>query len=186
MKKYLSRRKKKMVLAALLTGLCLVTPWNRAEAVTSYTTPNGLIRLDYYGAGESFTDSDGDIWTSDGTLPDWQKERINFAADYWDGLLKHTSTAKQPAVLVVASDVTFNNASATPFYYKMDEGKPVVVTVPNAVLNHGITLTADDGLGCYEVSIRDEAFARIKIIHLNQPVLRLVHAHGFRPVPGRH
>ena len=86
MKKYLSRRKKKKLLAALLAGLCLVTPWNRAEAVSSYTTPNGLIRLDYYGAGEGFADADGDIWTSDGTLPDWQKERINFAADYWDGL----------------------------------------------------------------------------------------------------
>ena len=53
MKKYLSRRKKTKLLAALLTGLCLVTPWNRAEAVTSYTTPNGLFRLDYYDAGES-------------------------------------------------------------------------------------------------------------------------------------
>ncbi len=80
MKKYLSRRKKTKLLAALLTGLCLVTPWNRAEAVSSYTTPNGLIRLDYLDAGESFTDAAGYIWTSDGTLPDWQKERINFAA----------------------------------------------------------------------------------------------------------
>ena len=76
MKKCLSRRKKTKLLAALLTGLCLVTPWNRAEAVSSYTTPNGLIRLDYYGTGESFTDAAGYVWISDGTLPDWQKERI--------------------------------------------------------------------------------------------------------------
>ena len=124
MKKNLSRRKKKKLLAALLTGLCLVTPWNRAEAVTSYTTPNGLFRLDYYGAGESFTDAAGYVWISDGTLPDWQKERINFVADYWDGLLKHTTTARQPAVLAVTSDDTFNNASATSYSYgMMEDGK---------------------------------------------------------------
>ena len=57
MKKYLSRRKKKKLLAALLTGLCLMTPWNRAEAVSSYTTPNGLLRLDNYSG-----------------LPDWMME----------------------------------------------------------------------------------------------------------------
>ena len=39
MKKYLSRRKKKTILTALALGLCLLTPWHRAEAVTSYTTP---------------------------------------------------------------------------------------------------------------------------------------------------
>ena len=93
MKKYLSRRKKKKLLAAVLTGLCLVTPWNRAEAVSSYTTPNGLIQLYHLDAYEGFMDAVGRIWRSDGTLPDWQKERINFAADYWDGVLKHTTTA---------------------------------------------------------------------------------------------
>ena len=70
MKKYLSRRKKKKLLAALLTGLCLMTPWNRAEAVSSYTTPNGMIRLDYYDADDVFTDDEG-IWTFQ-ALPDWQ------------------------------------------------------------------------------------------------------------------
>ena len=55
MKKYLSGRKKKTILTSLALGLCLLTPWHRAEAVTSYTTPNGLFRLDYYGTGESFT-----------------------------------------------------------------------------------------------------------------------------------
>ena len=55
MKKYLSRRKKKTILTALALGLCLLTPWHRAEAVTSYTTPNGLFRLDYYSAGEKVT-----------------------------------------------------------------------------------------------------------------------------------
>ena len=140
MKKYLSRRKKKKLLAALLAGLCLVTPWNRAEAVSSYTTPNGLFRLDYYGAGESFTDAVGGIRISDGTLPDWQKERLNFAADYWDGLLKHTSTAKQPAVLaVVSNDV--NNAYGMPYFSGvMEDGKPVIVTAPNVVLNYGMEI----------------------------------------------
>ena len=55
MKKYLSRRKKRTILTALALGLWLLTPWHRAEAVTSYATPNGLFRLDYYGTGESFT-----------------------------------------------------------------------------------------------------------------------------------
>ena len=146
MKAFFSQKKKAILARTIVLGLCLVTPWNRAEAVSSYTTPNGLFRLDYYGAGESFTDADGDIWTSDGTLPDWQKERINFAADYWDGLLKHTTTAKQPAVLSVVSKDNNNNATAISYNYgMMDEGKPVLVTVPNAVLNHGITLTAEDG-----------------------------------------
>ena len=118
MKKYLSRRKKKKLLAALLTGLCLVTPWNRAEAVTSYTTPNGLFQMDYYGTGESFTgkwylenmresswdddERDKAYMTSQGALPDWQKERLNVAADYCDRLLKHTKTAKQTVTLAVS------------------------------------------------------------------------------------
>ena len=51
MKKYLSGRKKKTILTSLALGLCLLTPWHRAEAVTSYTTPNGLFRLDYYVGG---------------------------------------------------------------------------------------------------------------------------------------
>ena len=127
MKKYLSRRKKKKLLAALLTGLCLMTPWNRAEAVTSYTTPNGLIRLDYYSG-----------------LPDWMMERIYFAADYWDGVLKHTTTARQPAVFNVVSDDTYNNAKAICCYYGvMEDGKPVFFTRPNGVLNYGMTSTAE-------------------------------------------
>ncbi len=143
MKAFFSQKKKAILARTIVLGLCLVTPWNRAEAVSSYTTPNGLIRLDYYGTGESFT-VNNDIITSQSTLPDWQKERINFVADYWDGLLKHTTTARQPAVLAVTSDDTFNNASATSYSYgMMEDGKPVFVTCPNAVLNHGMTLTAE-------------------------------------------
>ncbi|MBQ9572993.1 MAG: autotransporter domain-containing protein [Acidaminococcaceae bacterium] len=141
MKAFFSQKKKAILARTIVLGLCLMTPWSRAEAVTSHTTPNGLIRLDYYGAGESFTSGEN-IWTSDGTLPDWQKERINLAADYWDGLLKHTSTARQPAVLAVVSDDTYNNASGHGYPAAvMVEGKPVIVTGPNAVLNHGMTLT---------------------------------------------
>ena len=143
MKAFFSQKKKAILARTIVLGLCLVTPWNRAEAVSSYTTPNGLIRLDYYGTGESFT-VNNDIITSQSTLPDWQKERINFVADYWDGLLKHTTTARQPAVLAVTSDDTFNNASATSYSYgMMEDGKPVFVTCPNAVLNHGMILTAE-------------------------------------------
>ena len=146
MKEFFSQKKKAILARTIVLGLCLVTPWNRAEAVSSYTTPNGLIRLDYYGTGESFTDAAGYIWTSDGTLPDWQKERINFAADYWDGLLKHTSTAKQPAVLPVVSKDNYNNAFAFSYGYgMMEDEKWVFVKYLNAVLNHGITLTAEDG-----------------------------------------
>ena len=84
MKKYLSQRKKKTILTALALGLCLLTPWHKAEAVTSYTTPNGLFRLDYYGPGESFTgkwyednmiegslERDIAYMTSQGELPGW-------------------------------------------------------------------------------------------------------------------
>jgi hypothetical protein len=47
-KNLLQKNRKKTILTALALGLCLLTPWHRAEAVTSYTTPNGLFRLDYY------------------------------------------------------------------------------------------------------------------------------------------
>ena len=119
MKKYLSRRKRKNLLAALLTGLCMVTPWNRAEAVTSYTTPNGLFQMDYYDAGESLAgtwifetvaEEHKELLTSQGTLPDWQKQSINFAADYLDGLLKGTAAAKQPVPLAFTVYQGLDNA----------------------------------------------------------------------------
>ncbi len=155
MKKYLSRRKKKTILTALALGLCLVSPWHRAEAVTSYTTPNGLFRLDYYGAGEKVTgkwydeimlEEDRVYLTSQGELPDWQKERLNFAADYWEGVLKHTKTAKQPAVLAVTVNHDFDNAAAQPSYSDVERnGQTVSVATPNAVLNDGKTLRPVDG-----------------------------------------
>ena len=165
MKKYLSRRKRTKLLAALLTGLCLFTPWNRAEAVSSYTTPNGLFRLDYYDAGEGFTGKwyienmqDGSeerntaFMTSQGTLPDWQKERINAAADYWDGLLKHTKTAKQSAGLAVTVMNDMDNAVGDGSYTDVEiNGQIACVTTPNAVLNHGQVLTDEDGPAGYIV-----------------------------------
>ena len=129
MKKYLSRRKKKKLLAALLAGLCLMTPWNRAEAMSVYETQNGLIQMYYLDACEGFI-ANGDFIESQSTLPDWQKERLNFAADYWDGLLKHTKTAKQPVILPVR--VNQNSYAVT-------------VTRPNAILNQGAEFTAEDG-----------------------------------------
>ena len=155
MKKLLSRRKKKKLLVALLTGLCLVTPWNRADAVTSYTTPNGLFRLDYYGAGESITgkwylenflEEDKVFLTSQGALPDWQKERLNVAADYWDGLLKHTKTTKQPATLAVTVNKLYDNAAGQGSYTEAEAGgQTISIDTPNAVLNHGKVLTEEDG-----------------------------------------
>ena len=32
---------------------CDLTPWQRTEALTSYTTPNGLFRLDYNSRGKA-------------------------------------------------------------------------------------------------------------------------------------
>ena len=155
MKKYLSGRKKKTILTALALGLCLLTPWHRAEAVTSYTTPNGLFRLDYYSAGEKVTgkwydeimlEEDRVYLTSQGELPDWQKERLHFAADYWEGVLKHTKTAKQPAVLAVTVNHDFDNAAAQPSYSDVERnGQTVSVPMPNAVINHGQTLRSEDG-----------------------------------------
>ena len=87
-KNLLQKNRKKTILTALALGLCLLTPWHRAEAVTSYTTPNGLFRLDYYSAGEKVTgkwydeimlEEDRVYLTSQGELPDWQKERLHFA-----------------------------------------------------------------------------------------------------------
>ena len=123
-KNLLQKNRKKTILTALALGLCLLTPWHRAEAVTSYTTPNGLFRLDYYSAGEKVTgkwydeimlEEDRVYLTSQGELPDWQKERLHFAADYWEGVLKHTKTAKQPAVLAVTVNHDFDNAAAQLF-----------------------------------------------------------------------
>ena len=165
MKKYLSGRKKKTILTSLALGLCLLTPWHRAEAVTSYATPNGLFRLDYYGTGESFTgkwyeenmidygedapyeyERDKRYMTSDGELPDWQKEQLNFAADYCDALLKHTKTAKQPATLAVTVKDELYNAAAEGSNTDVEiNGQSVGVPSPIAVLNHGKILTAEDG-----------------------------------------
>ena len=165
MKKYLSRIKKRTILTALALGLWLLTPWHRAEAVTSYATPNGLFRLDYYGTGESFTgkwyeenmidygedapyeyERDKRYMTSDGELPDWQKEQLNFAADYCDALLKHTKTAKQPATLAVTVKDELYNAAAEGSNTDVEiNGQSVGVPSPNAVLNHGKILTAEDG-----------------------------------------
>jgi len=165
MKKYLSRRKKRTILTALALGLWLLTPWHRAEAVTSYTTPNGLFRLDYYGAGESFTgkwyednmidygedaplefERDKRYMTSQDELPDWQKEHLNFAADYCEALLKHTKTAKQPAVLAVTVNNDLYNAAAEGSNTDVKiNGQSVGVPSPNAVINHGKILTAEDG-----------------------------------------
>ena len=165
MKKYLSRRKKRTILTALALGLWLLTPWHRAEAVTSYTTPNGLFRLDYYGTGESFTgtwyeenmidygedapvefERDKRYMTSQDELPDWQKEHLNFAADYCEALLKHTKTAKQPAVLAVTVNHDYYNAAGQPGYTDMEiDGQTVSVPMPNAVINHGQTPRSEDG-----------------------------------------
>ena len=165
MKKYLSRRKKKTILTALALGFWLLTPWHRAEAVTSYTTPNGLFRLDYYGTGESFTgkwyednmidygedapvefERDKRYMTSQGELPDWQKEQLNFAADYCEALLKHTKTAKQPVTLAVTVNNDLYNAAAEGSYTDVKiNGQTVSVPTSNAVLNHGKVLTGEDG-----------------------------------------
>ena len=166
MKKYLlQKNRKKTILTVLALGLWLLTPWHRAEAVTSYTTPNGLFRLDYYGAGESFTgkwyednmidygenapvefERDKRYMTSQGELPDWQKEQLNFAADYCEALLKHTKTAKQPAVLAVTVNNDLYNAAAEGSNTDVKiNGQSVGVPSPNAVINHGKILTAEDG-----------------------------------------
>ncbi|MBR4429355.1 MAG: hypothetical protein IKS78_08350, partial [Clostridia bacterium] len=134
--KKISKRTRRL-LAALLTGLCLVTPWNRAEALTSYTTPNGLFRLDYYD----------EIYSE---LTDWQKQQINVAADYWDGLLKGTTTAKQSVALAFIANPYItedDTARATPYFSKVEAGgQNVYVTRPNAVLNHGTVLPEENDL----------------------------------------
>ena len=159
MKKYLSQRKKKTILTALALGLCLLTPWHKAEAVTSYTTPNGLFCLDYYGPGESFTgkwyednmiegslERDIAYMTSQGELPGWQKERLNFAADYWDAVLKHTKKAKQPVTLAVMRNNDLDNAVAEGSDSDVEiNGQTFTVSTPNAVLNHGRVLRIEDG-----------------------------------------
>ncbi len=162
MKKYLSRRKKKTILTALALGLCLLTPWHRAEAVTSYTTPNGLFRLDYYGTGESFTgqwylenlpEEEKVCMISQGELPDWQKQQINCATDYWDGLLKHTAFPQQSATLAVTVNQLEDNIDYGSMTEVETEGKTISVTTPNAILNHGKVLTAKGGpAGFFSIS----------------------------------
>ena len=162
MKKYLSRRKKKTILTALALGFWLLTPWHRAEAVTSYTTPNGLFRLDYYGAGESFTgkwylenlpEEEKVCLISQGELPDWQKQQINCAADYWDGLLKHTAFPHQPVILAITVNQGEDNVDYGSMTEVETDGKTISVTTPNAILNHGKVLTEEDGpAGFFSIS----------------------------------
>ena len=162
MRKFLSQRKQKTILTSLVLGFCLLMPWYRAEAVTSYTTPNGLFRLDYYGAGESFTgkwylenlpEEEKVCLISQGELPDWQKQQINCAADYWDELLKHTALPRQPVILAI----TVNQGEDNVDYGSMTEvetsGKTISVTTPNAILNQGKVLTEEDGpAGFFSIS----------------------------------
>ena len=144
MKAFFSQKKKAILARTIVLGLCLVTPWNRAEAMSVYETQNGLIQMYYLDACEGFI-ANGNFIESQSTLPDWQKERINFAADYWDGLLKHTKTAGQPVALAVVTDDTDSGANTVSYLCGiMEDGKPVFATRPNAVLNHGITLTEEE------------------------------------------
>ena len=154
-KNLLQKNRKKTILTALALGLCLLTPWHRAEAVTSYTTPNGLFRLDYYGAGESFTgkwylenlpEEEKVCLISQGELPDWQKQQINCAADYWDGLLKHTAFPRQPVILAITVSQGEDNVDYGSMTEVETDGKTISVTTPNAILNHGKVLTEEDGL----------------------------------------
>ena len=162
MRKFLSQRKQKTILTSLALGFCLMMPWYRAEAVTSYTTPNGLFRLDYYGAGESFTgkwylenlpEEEKVCLISQGELPDWQKQQINCAADYWDGLLKHTAFPRQPVILAITVNQGEDNVDYGSMTEVETDGKTISVTTPNAILNHGKVLTEEDGpAGFFSIS----------------------------------
>ena len=162
MRKFLSQRKKKTILTSLALGFCLLMPCYRAEAVTSYTTPNGLFRLDYYGAGESFTgkwyleslpEEEKVCLLSQGELPDWQKQQINCAADYWDGLLKHTAFPRQPVILAITVNQGEDNVDYGSMTEVETDGKTISVTTPNAILNHGKVLTEEDGpAGFFSIS----------------------------------
>ncbi len=151
MKRFLSERKKKILARSLALGLCLLAPWHNADAVTSYTTPNGLFRLDYYGKGETLTGKEyieaytKEERTSLGSLAGWQKERLNFAADYWEGLLKHSTAARQPVVLAVKVDHDENAWASAPAFIMEIDGQAADVELTNLVLNHGEVLTAEDG-----------------------------------------
>ena len=106
---------------------------------------NGLIQMYYLDACEGFI-ANGDFIESQSTLPDWQKERLNFAADYWDGLLKHTKTAKQPVILPVRVNQNSYGALTVTRSTKVEAGgQTVTVTRPNAILNQGAEFTAEDG-----------------------------------------
>ena len=110
-----------------------------------YETQNGLIQMYYLDACEGFI-ANGDFIESQSTLPDWQKERLNFAADYWDGLLKHTKTAKQPVILPVRVNQNSYGALTVTRSTKVEAGgQTVTVTRPNAILNQGAEFTAEDG-----------------------------------------
>ena len=166
------RERKTAFCKAILLGAGLCVFARAAGAMSSHTTPNGLFRLDYYDAGEGFTgrwylenmrvgslyddERNAAYMTSQGTLPDWQKERLNVAADYCDRLLKHTKSSKQAADLAVTVNNDLDNAAAEGSYTDLEtNGQPVSVTTPNAVLNHGKVLTAEDGPAGFVV-IRSE------------------------------
>lgn len=61
-------------------------------------------------------------------------------------MLKHTKTAKQPAVLAVTVNHDYYNAAAQAGYTDMEiDGQTVSVPMPNAVINHGQTPRSEDG-----------------------------------------
>ena len=144
---------KKKALSLAVT-LWLLGSCYEAGASGSYLSPNKLIRLDYYDAGQKvesewlLEDLGPELMTSEATLPDWQKQQLTFAADYWDALLKHTATAAQPAVFAVTGESNnpskSNNAGAVGCRTSVQiEGQEYKITSPNAVLNHGKQLEGE-------------------------------------------
>ena len=148
------QRKERKLSSALLAGLCLLTPWSTALAVSSYVTPSGLVRLDYYEAGETilwedgiqeFTEEERTLLTSHGTLPGWQREQLNFVSNYWDGLLKGTKSASQPAPLAVTlTEGTGFVGAGHDIIEVQSAGQTVRVAKAVAVLNYGKQLTAGE------------------------------------------
>ena len=144
---------KKKALSLAVT-LWLLGSCYEAGASGSYLSPNKLIRLDYFDAGQKvesewlLEDLGPELMTSEATLPDWQKQQLTFAADYWDALLKHTATAAQPAVLDVTGESNdpsrSNNAGAVGCRTSVQiKGQEYKITSPNAVLNHGKQLEGE-------------------------------------------
>ena len=132
----------KNIVKAVMLAIALLCAASPALAQSSYTSQNGLFRLDIYGKGESFSSKflqkeEPSLQKSLHNLPAWQQKRLRYAVDFWDRLLSGTKAPSSPAIFAAIVDNEENaSAAGVPSTAKV-RGKTTIFTSPNSVLNLG-------------------------------------------------